>query len=205
LQDLCSFSTSFGKVSYTVLPFGAEFASEKFQQAIHHTFGEFLNLFLLVYIDNLIIHTNSVEQHMSALKKIFTVCRTTNLKLQKSKCTFLSDTIHTLGFIVSKGHIQPDPKKIQTLINSAPPADIKQLRSYLSLLQQFRDVLPHISHVCHPLYAATSDKKPFQWDSNLQQSFNISKDMLTKELIRHEFDTNSQSIIYMLKAGMQVN
>jgi RNase H-like domain found in reverse transcriptase/Reverse transcriptase (RNA-dependent DNA polymerase) len=196
LQDLCSFSTSFGKVSYTVLPFGAEFASEKFQNAINEAFREFLGIFLLIYIDNLIVYTKTVDSHMNALRDIFSICRMYNLKLQKAKCTFLTSSLHTLGFVVSRGRVTLDPKKIEMLRNTPTPTNVSKLRAYLSLLQQFRDVLPHISHVCHPLYAATSTSRSFDWDEKCEKAFQTSKEMLLRELARYEFDNEKQTIVY---------
>jgi hypothetical protein len=61
LQDLTTFTTSFGKVSYTVLPFGAEFASSVFQSRLHDLFTELIEVSLLLYIDNLIVYSKTLQ------------------------------------------------------------------------------------------------------------------------------------------------
>jgi RNase H-like domain found in reverse transcriptase/Reverse transcriptase (RNA-dependent DNA polymerase) len=196
LQDLCTFTTTFGKVSYLVLPFGAEFAAEAFQFSLHNLFSEVLNTCMILYIDNIIVYTNSVEAHLSALRRIFQLCRNANIRLNKEKCTILVSTLHTLGFVVTNGQIQPDLKKIQTLIDCPTPSNVTQLRGYLSLLQQFRDVLPHLSHVCHRLFKATSSALKFEWNTDLEKDFQNSKQMLCRELIRHEFDFEKKTVLY---------
>ena len=96
----------------TVMPFGVEFGSDIFQSRITDEFVEFLDLFLKIYIDNLIIHTNSRQEHLDALRQVLDTCRKANLHLRKSKCEFMTNELRTLGFLVSHHKIHPDPAKI---------------------------------------------------------------------------------------------
>ena len=105
LSQLMTFTCSFGKVSMQVMPFGAVFASDIFQSRISDEFLEFLDLFLVIYIDNLIVHTSTMEEHLDALRKVVSVCRKANLHLRKSKCLFMVEKLRTLGSIVSHGKL----------------------------------------------------------------------------------------------------
>ena len=78
---------------------------------------------LKMYIDNLLAHSMTQREHLSRLREIFDVCREANLHLRMEKCTFMTTSIHTLGFIVSQGVIKPDPRKKDMLLKAEPPTD----------------------------------------------------------------------------------
>jgi len=82
------------------------------------------------------------------------------------------------------------------LKNFPPPQNVTQLRFFLSLLQFFREMLPHLSHVCHLLYKCTSSCKSFSWTPELQNYFEIAKEMLHESLLRNTFDSNAKSIVF---------
>ena len=69
----------------------------------------------MIYIDNLIVHTDTMEEHLDGLRKLLSVCRRATLHLQKSKCVFMVEKLRTVGFVVSNGKIQHDPVKIDIL------------------------------------------------------------------------------------------
>ena len=170
LSQYMTFTCSFGKVSMEVVPFGVVFASDIFQSRICDEFLEFLDLFLVIYMDNLIVHTTTMEEHLDALRKVLSVCRKANLHLRKSKCLFMVDKLRTLGFIVSHNKIEPDPTKIEMLKKAPVPKTQKELKSFLGLLQFYRHMLPHLAHSVHRLYALTSSKVDFKWDSAADQA-----------------------------------
>lgn len=180
----------------TVMPYGVEFASSVFQSRLFDLFFQLLYIVLILYIDNLIVYTKTIAEHLEALKTIFNLCRSANLHLRLEKCTFLTTELKTLGFIISHNLIKPDPLKIKALVDFPSPSNITQLRSFLSLLQYFKAVLPHLSHACHKLYESTSTLKKFEWKTELQSSFETAKDMLCKSLIRNSFDSSIPSVVY---------
>ena len=116
---------------------------EIFQSGMIDEFVEFLNLVMLIYIDNFIIHIKTVKEHLEALDRILAVCRKVNLHLRLEKCNFMVTELRTLGFLVSHGKIRLDPNKIQMLKSAPVPENRKQLRGNLDLLQ--------FSHMPHTL------------------------------------------------------
>ena len=197
LSQLFTFTCSFGKVSLEVLPYGAIFASDIFQSRITDEFLEFLDLFLVIYIDNLIVHTSSMEDHLTALRKVLSVCRKANLHLRKSKCLFMVDKLKTLGFVVSNRKIEPDPSKIDMLKKAPVPKDKTELKRFLGLLQFYRHMLPHLAHsVHHRLYALTSTKVDFQWDAAADKACNAAKSMLEKDIMSNSLKGNKGTVLY---------
>ena len=88
-----------------------------------------------------------------------------------------------MGFEVSEGIIKPDPHKIDMLRKTPTPTTRADLKAYLGLLQFYRNMLPHLAHAAHQLYAATSENYVFQWTSTLQQAFEATKDMLQRDIL----------------------
>ena len=101
--------------------------------------------------------------------------------------------IQALGFIASHNSLKPDPKKIEMLVKAKPPSDRTSLRGFLALLQQFRSMLVHLSHVCHKLYELTSTKIPFIWTEEHEAAFYAAKDMLSKKIMNTKFNPDKSS------------
>ena len=196
LSELFTVTTSFGKVSFTVLPYGVKFASEIFQSRMCDEFAEFLDTVLMIYIDNFIIHTKTEKEHLEALEHILTICRKANLYLRRDKCSFLKTELNTLGFVVKHGEIRPDPIKVQMLRDAPAPSNRKELRGFLGLLQFYKGILPHLAYAAHPLYAATSDKVEFKWTSELDFAYQVCKSMLEKDIMQTTLDGIEDVILY---------
>ena len=105
-------------------------------------------------------------------------------------------TINTLGFLVSHDLLQPDPVKIDMLMQAATPHDKTSLRAFLSLLQYFRKMLVHLSHVCHSLYQLTSPNVSFVWTETHNNSFLAAKDMISKKILNTRFDPTKTTSVY---------
>ena len=92
-----SVMTSFGKVSMQVLTYGVEFATDKVQETMTHEFFEFLETWLLIYVDNMLVHTLTRRAHLEALRTLFERCKRINIHIRKEKCSFLQQSIKTMG------------------------------------------------------------------------------------------------------------
>jgi hypothetical protein len=171
LSDLLTIRTSFGKVSCTRLTYGVQFATDVFQETMTLEFMEFLENWLMIYVDNMQIKTNTRQEHLVALEQLFLRMRNLNIKCRKEKCIFMVQSIRTMGFLVQFGLIKPDPQKIDMLRRMPEPTTKQQLKAYLGLLQFYRDMLPHLAHTAYKLYAATSENYVFQWTDQLSKYF----------------------------------
>ena len=178
LSDLLTVTCSFGKVSCTRLTYGVQFATDIFQETMSLELLEFLEKWLMIYVDNFLCSTHTRTEHLVALRQLFQRLRELNIKCRKEKCQFMVNTIRTMGFEVSEGIIKPDPHKIDMLRKTPTPTTRADLKAYLGLLQFYRNMLPHLAHAAHQLYAATSENYVFQWTSTIQQAFEATKDML---------------------------
>ena len=197
LSNYLTFVTSFGKVSMKVFPYGVEFAADKVQEILTNEFFEFLEIWMLIYVDNMLIHTQTRKAHLEALRVVFQRCASINIHIRKDKCSFLQQSIKTMGFVVEHNVIKPDPTKIDMLQKARPPDSIEELQSFLGLVQFYRNILPHLAHLAYPLYAATSENYDFQWTDKLQQAFMLVKSMITNHILQTNLEGEEDICAYV--------
>jgi hypothetical protein len=142
----------------------------------------------MIYVDNMLVKTDTKSEHLVALEQMFIRLKTLNIKCRKEKCTFMVQAIRTMGFVVEHGKILPDPLKIDMLLRTPEPNSRQDLRAFLGLLQFYRDMLPHLAHTAHLLYAATSDNFQFQWTGTLARAFKLTKTMLIKSIMNNNLE-----------------
>jgi hypothetical protein len=196
LQQIFTFSSSRGKVSLKVLPFGVFWASSIFQASMVDLFIDLLLRCLQIYIDNLGVHSMTRREHLIHLRETLQICKDANLHIRREKCTFMVTKINTLGFVISHNTLEPDSNKIDMLLKAKTPHNRTLLQAFLSRLQNFRKMLVHLSHICHILYHLTSPKVKFEWTEVHDNAFQAAKDMLSKRILNTRFDPAKKSKVY---------
>ena len=175
LSKLLTFSTLLEKVSMLVLPYGFNIKTDKLQETLSREFFEFLEVWLLIYIDNLLIYRDTWEEHLQCIKLLLERGRKLNIKMRLEKCAFLKKVIRTSGYIVQHLSIEPDPMKVDMLNRAKKPETVQEFQSFLELLQFYKGKLPHLAYRAHTLYAATTENLPFHWTSKLDKAFQAVK------------------------------
>src|SRR4051794_1423920 len=110
-----AFRTRYGHYEFLVLYFDLTNTPVTFQTLMNDIFREKLDVYMLIYLDNILIYSSDIKQHLQDLKEVLEILRKNQLYAKLSKCQFLKEEIEYLGFIVSKKGIQVDPKKIKTI------------------------------------------------------------------------------------------
>lgn len=123
-----AFKTHSGHYEYLVMPFGLTNAPCTFQGLMNHIFWEVARTSVLVFFDDILVYSNSWEEHLSHLEEVFTILRAQQLYLKSSKCTFGATIIEYLGHFISAEGVSTDPKKIQAITDWPTPLTQKQLR-----------------------------------------------------------------------------
>ena len=122
-----AFVMPFGKYEFLMVPFGLAQAPAYFQLLMNQVL-EGLN-FVMTYLDEIIIFSNSEEEHLLHLEEVFHWLREAGLKMKRSKCDFFKSQIHYLGHLISKNGISPLPDKLDSIKNMPAPKCMKVLRS----------------------------------------------------------------------------
>ena len=132
----------------------------------------------LIYLDDVIVFSDTFDNHLIHLKQVFDRFREANIRLKPSKCSFGRQEVHYLGHIVSSQGVLPDPTKIQAVKEYPVPRTIRQVRGFLGLANYYRRFVQDFSCIAAPLHSLTKKGSKFEWDENCQKSFEALKTRL---------------------------
>ena len=175
-----------GLFEFNIMPFGLCSAPPIFQELMNLVLGDAINNFAFVYLDDIIVFSNSYEEHLEHLQIIFNRLRSANLRIKPSKCAFALEEVEFLGHRVSASGIKPDPNKVAVIKELQPPTNIKQVRSFMGMIGYYRRFISNFSNICAPLTALTRKHAKFLWTKQCDSSFQILKDILcTAPILAH--------------------
>eukprot|EP00961_Rhodomonas_salina_P125654 1692827-Rhodomonas_salina.2 len=133
------------------MPFGLQGAPSCFQRLMNHYLRHYLGKFVLVYLDDILIYSNSEKEHMKHIKIILDILRDKQLFAKPSKCDFFRTQVQFLGYIISEGQIATDPAKISAVKDWPIPKTIREVRSFLGLCNFYRKFIEKHSEIAKPL------------------------------------------------------
>lgn len=142
-----AFSTKYGHYEYTRMPFGLKNAPATFQRCMNNLLEELIYKDCLVYLDDIIVYSTSLEEHIMSIRKVFEKLRIANLKLQLDKCEFLKKETEFLGHIITTKGIKPNPNKINPIIKFPIPKTPKEIKSFLGLCGFYRKFIPNFAKI----------------------------------------------------------
>ena len=186
-----AFTTPLGHFEWLVLPFGLCNAPATFQSAMNRMLAPFLNSFVTVYLDDILIFSKNAEDHARHLRLVLDVLRKNQLHVKLSKCEFWRSEVKYLGHIVGSDGIRMDPKKVDAIRNWPVPKDMTELRSFVGLANYFRRFIAHFSSLAAPLTSMFSlSRLPEVWPSQAIQAFENLKKSLSTDVLLHypDFD-----------------
>ncbi|CAF1020808.1 unnamed protein product [Brachionus calyciflorus] len=123
--------------------------------------------FSQVYIDDIVIFSDNVEEHLDHLKQVFDKLREYNLKLNPEKCNWMKESIKILGHIIDKDGIKMDPEIIKAIKNFKKPKTLKQLQTFLGLANYYRRFVEGYAKIAPQLHALQSPKVQWIWSDTL--------------------------------------
>ena len=170
-----AFICHMGLFEFNVMPFGLCDAPPVFQELMNKVLGKALNKFAFAYLDDIIIYSSSIEEHMKHLQYVFDRLRDANLRCKPSKCDFARTEISFLGHVISERGISPDPQKVEVIKNLLPPQTVKEVRSFVGMASYYRKFIPNFSGVASPLTDLTRKRASFQWTDVCQKAFETLK------------------------------
>jgi hypothetical protein len=164
----------FGLFQYVFMPFGLMNAAQTFQRLMDRLFGHFP--FEFTYLDDHLIASRTMEEHMQHLAKFFQVLQDNGLTINPNKCTFAVTEVKFLGHMVSETGIVPLPRHTQEF---PPPTELKQLQQFLGLVNFYRRFLPSAAKILKPLTdLLKGNPKRLEWSEAAATSFSAAKEAL---------------------------
>src|SRR5207248_4080521 len=146
-----AFITSEGLYESLVMPFGLCNAPATFQRLMHEVLGNLIYTKAPVYLNDIIIHSKTFEQHLKDIEKVFGKLREAKLMSKESKCEFCALEIKFLGHIIGRDGRKVDPDKVEKVKNYSRPENISQLRGFLGLASYYRKFIKDFSKKAKPL------------------------------------------------------
>eukprot|EP00253_Pinus_taeda_P026609 PITA_26609 len=166
-----AFRTRYGHYEFVVLPFGLTNAPATFMCLMTGIFHPYLDQFVLIFIDDILIYSCTIEEHHEHLRIVLQTLREHQLYAKFSKCDFLKVEIQYLGHIITKDGIAVDPKKIKAIMEWPVPKDVADVRSFMGLAGYYRRFVEGFSKVAFPITSLQKKGKLFHWTPNCQKSF----------------------------------
>jgi hypothetical protein len=166
-----AFKTKFGLYEWLVMPFGLTNAPSTFMRLMNHVLREFIGKFVVVYFDDILIYSKYFDEHIDHIRQVLTVLRAEKLYGNISKCTFCTDRVVFLGFVVTAEGIQVDEDKIKAIKDWPVPKNVSQVRSFHGLAGFYRRFVKDFSTIAAPLNNLTKKDVPFVWGDEQDRAF----------------------------------
>ena len=175
-----AFITQDGLYEFNVMPMGCTNSPATFQRVMQEVFRGLNWKFVLIYLDDVIVFSNSFNEHVDHLRQVFQRLREANLKLKPKKCTFAQEQVRYLGHIVSKDGIATDPEKTKVVQEYPVPTKVSEVRSFLGFVGYYRKYIRDYSKIAAPLTYLTRKDVPFMWSKECAEAFEILKQKLVE-------------------------
>ncbi|KAL5011228.1 hypothetical protein ScPMuIL_011687, partial [Solemya velum] len=182
-KEKTAFTTGYGLYHFNVLPFGLCNAPSSFERLMERVLSGLHWKICLIYIDDIIIYSQTFDQHMDRIQQVLDCLHEAGLKLKPQKCHLFKTEVLYLGFIVSNAGVKTDPDKIERIRSWPTPCNITDVRSFLGLCCYYRKFVDNFSDIAVPLYNLTKKNTRFHWDKQCQEAFNTLKVALQESVV----------------------
>ena len=179
-RKLCTMTFPWGKYEMQSLPMGLSDSPDMFQEKMSMLMNDFE--FVRAHVDDLLVTSNGTfEEHLEHLAKVFKRLTEAGLKANARKSSFFQSELECLGCWIAREGIQPQPKKVQAMLNVAPPKNKTALRSFIGLVNYRRDSWTRRSDVLAPLSALSGKNSTWHWGDEQQKAFDTVKRTAARE------------------------
>ena len=203
---LTAFNTRYGQYEYLVMPFGLCNAPGTFQGYINETVREYLDVFCTAYIDDILVYSETEEEHTEHVLKVLRRLKERNLQLDIDKCEFDAKEVKYLGLIITTDGIRMDPEKVAAIREWQIPKSVKDVQAFIGFAGFYRRFIPRFSQRTRPLaecirgeqFLSKSGKRkmryaPFVWTKECEEAFRDIKKAFEVDTLLAHFDPNKET------------
>jgi transposase InsO family protein len=170
-----AFRTRYGHFEYLVMPFGLTNAPATCQELINNVLREHLDIFVIAYLDDILIYSQNEKEHKEHVRTILTLLQQHSLLVDPDKCNWHQEEVEFLGCIVGKNGVKMSPDKIQVVKDWPTPKTVKEIQSFLGFVNFNRQFIQNFSKVAIPLTELTKKDTPFEWTKKQDEAFETLK------------------------------
>ena len=182
-QDIpkTAFVSKHGLYEFTSTPFGMINSGATFQRVMELALKGLQWHICIIYIDDCIIFSATLDEHIQRLKMVLQRFREANLKLKPQKCELLKREVTFLGFRVTSDGARPDPNNVSKVLQWPVPCNVTEVKQFLGLCSYYRKHVKNFSIIAKPLFDLTKKDSTLLWTDDCQIAFNSLKGALTSK------------------------
>jgi hypothetical protein len=173
-----TFCTRYGHYEFIVMSFSLTNAPAAFMEAMNRMLHEFLDDFVVMFLDDILIYSKSEAEHERHLRLILGALRKNQFYGKLKKCAFWLSEVSFLGHVINQQVIAVDPKNITAVVEWKRPSSVSEIQSFLGLAGYYRCFVPNFSSIAKPLARLLEKGVLFVWSSDCEVSYQTLKNKL---------------------------
>ena len=174
-----TFRTRYGNFEFTVMPFGLMNVPAAFMDLMHRVFHPYLDRFVVVFVDDILIYSETEEDHEDHLRVILQTLRDHQLYAKFSKCEFWLTEVRFLGHVVSASGVSVDLEKVEAIMSWERPKSVFEIHCFLGLVGYYMRFIEDFSRLASLMTMLTRKKVKFEWNDSCERAFQELKWRLT--------------------------
>ena len=200
-REKTAFVTRYGSYEFLVLPMGLCNSPGTFMELMNHIFKGKLDRSVVVFLDDILIYSKTLEEHEKHLKEVMEILRAQRLYGKLSKCELVKKEVEFLGYFVGREGLRADPKKVQTVSNWVTPTDTTGVRAFLGCAGFYRKFIKGFSEIALPLTDLTGKGIKFQWGEKEEAAFRKLKEEMESTQVLALPDVDKPFVIHTDASG----
>lgn len=166
-----------GLFQFRRMPFGLHNAPATWQRLIDRVLSP-LEQYVFVYLDDIVIVTQSFEKHVEVLQQVFQKLMEAGLTVRRDKCHFCRSELKFLGYVVDRNGLRCDPDKVSAILNIPVPKNVTEVRRFLGIVSWYRRFIPNMATLVSPITNLLRKRTPFKWSTDCDGAFQKVKEFL---------------------------
>nr|GFB86877.1 putative reverse transcriptase domain-containing protein [Tanacetum cinerariifolium] len=194
--SITAFRTRYGHYEFQVMPFGLTNAPAVFMDLMNRACRPFLDKFVIVFIDNILIYSKNKEEHEEHLRIILKLLQKEKLYAKFLKCEFWLDSVKFLGYVFNSQGVHVDPVKVKAIKSWTALKSPTEVRQFLGLAGYYRRFIEGFSLIDKPLTKLTQKNKTYEWGKEKEEAFQLLKDKLCSAPILALLEGSKDFVVY---------
>ncbi|GJW86912.1 putative reverse transcriptase domain-containing protein [Tanacetum coccineum] len=191
-----AFRTRYGHYEFQMMPFGLTNAPAVFMDLMNRMCKSYLDKFVIVFIDDILIYSCNEEEHANHLRIMLELLKKEKLYAKFSKCDFWINVVQFLGHVIDSQGLHVDPAKIEAVKNWEPPTTPTEVRQFLGLAGYYRRFIKDFSKIAKSLTELTQKNRKYIWGEKQESAFQLLKQKLCEALILSLPEGNNDFVIF---------
>jgi len=204
-QEKTAFRTNFDNFFYEVMPFGLKNARATYQRLMDHVFHDMFGRNIEVYVDDIVVKSDSCEQHISDLKEVFQALRKYRMRLNPKKCVFGVEGGKFLGFMLTHRGIEANPEKCKAITEMRSPNGLKEIQRLVGHLTSLSRFVPKLAERTRPIIKLLKETTKFEWTDECEPNFLQLKTFLASPPVIQKPNTREPIIVYLAVSNEAVS